>query len=69
MVEKSDEFDKWQAIRQNFTFQSFPVNTVPMKATINSSKFCSSKFLTCLICQISSQFSTVKVLRYTVLHL
>ena len=37
-----------------------------MKATINSSKFCSSKFLTCSIHQISSDFSTVKVLRYTV---
>ena len=35
-----------------------------MKATINSSKFCSSKFLTCSIRQILSDFSTVKVLRY-----
>ena len=33
-----------------------------MKATINSSK----KFLTCSIRQISSDFSTVKVLRYTI---
>ena len=32
-----------------------------MKATINSSKFCSSKFLTCLIRQILSDFSTVKI--------
>ena len=37
-----------------------------MKATITSSKFCSSKFLTCSNCQISSDFSTVIVLRYTV---
>ena len=40
-----------------------------MKATVNSSKFCSSKFLTCSIRQISSDFSTVKVLRYTVILL
>ena len=33
---------------------------------INSSKFCSSNFLTCFIHQISSDFSTVKDLRYTV---
>ena len=37
-----------------------------MKAIINSSKVCSSKFLTCSIRQILSDFSTVKVLRYTV---
>ena len=65
-MKKSDEFDEQQEIRQSFPFQSFPVNTFPMKATINSSKFCSSKFLTCSIRQISSDFSTVKVLRYTV---
>ena len=47
-----------------FSFNLFPVNTFPMKATINSSKFCSSKFLTCSIRQISSDFSTIKVLRY-----
>ena len=61
-------FDERQAIHQSFPFQSFSVNTFPMKATINSSKFCSSKFLTCSIRQISSDFSTVKVLRYTVYH-
>ena len=38
-----------------------------MKTTINSSKFCSSKFLTCSIRQISSDFSTIKVLHYMVL--
>ena len=37
-----------------------------MKATINSSKFCLSKFLTSSIRQILSDFSTIKVLRYTV---
>ena len=58
---------EWQVIRQNFPSNLFPVNTFPMKATINSSKFCSSNFLTCLIHQISSDFSTVKVLHYTVL--
>ena len=65
-MEKSDEFDEWQAIRQSFPFQSFVCNTSPMKATINSLKFCSPNFLTCLIRQISSDFSTIKVLRYTV---
>ena len=39
-----------------------------MKTLLNSSKFCLSNFLICLICQISSDFSTVKVLRYTVEH-
>ena len=34
--------------------------------TNNLSKFCSSNFLTCLIHQISSDFATVKILRYTV---
>ena len=66
MVEKSDEFDEWRAIRQIFHSSPFPVNTFPMKATTNSSKFCSSNFLTCLIRQVSSDFSTVKVLCYTV---
>ena len=61
-----DEFDEWRAICQSFPFQCFPVNTFPMKATINLSKFYSSNVLTCLICQNSSDFSTVKVLRYTV---
>ena len=65
-MEKSDKFDERRAICQSFPFQSFPVNTFPMKATINLSKFCSSKFLTCSIHQISSDFSTVKVLCYTV---
>ena len=37
-----------------------------MKATINSSKFYSSKFQECSIRQILSDFSTVKVLHYTV---
>ena len=37
-----------------------------MKAKINLSSFCSLKFLTCSIRQISSDFSTVKVLHYTV---
>ena len=59
-------FDERRAIYQSFPFQSFPVNSFPMKATINSSKFCSSKFLTCSIRQISSDFSTIKVLRYMV---
>ena len=53
-MEKSDKFDKWQAIRQSFPFQSFPCNTFPMKATINLSKFCLSNFLTCLIYQIQT---------------
>ena len=65
-MEKSDEPDERQTIRQSFPFQSFPVNTFPMKATINSSKFCSSMFLTFSIHQISSDFSTVKVLHYMV---
>ena len=65
--ENCDEFDERPAIRQSFPFQLFPVNAFPMKPTINSSKFCSSNFLTCLIRQISSDgFSTVKVFRYTV---
>ena len=38
-----------------------------MKATVNSSKFCLSNFHKCLIRQILSDFSTVKVLRYMVL--
>lgn len=66
MVKKSDEFDEWPAICQNFPFQPFPCNAFPVKPTINSSKYCSSNFLTCLIRQISSHFSTIKVLRYTV---
>ena len=49
-----------------FPSNLFPVNAFPMKPTINSSKFYSSNFLTCLIRQILSDFSTVKVLRYTV---
>ena len=53
-MEKSDEFDEWRAIRQSLPFHSFPVNTFPMKATINSSKFYSLKFLTCLIRQTFS---------------
>ena len=65
-MQKSDEFDEWWTIRQSFPFQSFPFNTFPMKVTINSSKFCSSNFLKCLIRQISSHFCIVKVLRYTV---
>ena len=40
-----------------------------MKTLLNSSKFCSSNFLICLIRQISSDFSTVKVLRYTVIYI
>ena len=62
-------FDEQRAIHQSFPFQSFPVNSFPMKATINSSKFCSSKCLTWSIRQISSDFSTVKVLCYTVVDL
>ena len=57
------KFDEWRAIHQSFPFQFFPCNTFPMKATINSLP----NFLTCLICQISLDFSTVKVLCYTVL--
>ena len=49
-----------------FPSNLFPVNTFSMKAIINLSKFCSSKFLTCSIHQISSDFSTIKVLHYTV---
>ena len=41
-----DEFYEQPAIRQ-----SFHVNTFPMKPTNNSSKFCSSKFRACTICQ------------------
>ena len=37
-----------------------------IKTLLNSSKFCSSNFLICLIHQISSDFSTVKVLHYMV---
>ena len=60
------KLDEWRAIRQNFSSNLFPVNTFPMKATINSSEFCSSNVLTWLIRQISSDFnSTVKVLRYS----
>ena len=32
---KSDKFDKWRAICQSFPSNLFPVNTFPMKATIN----------------------------------
>ena len=66
MVENLKNFDEQRVICQSFPFQSFPVNSFPMKATINLSKFCVSKFLTCSIRQILSGFSTVKVLRYTV---
>ena len=44
-----------------FPFNLFSVNTFLMKAIINLSKFCLSMF------QISSDFSAVKVLHYTVL--
>ena len=69
IVENLDSFDERRAIRQSFSFQSFkfPVNTFPMKATINLSKFCSSKLLTCSIHQILSDFS-IKVLRYTAIE-
>ena len=36
---------------------TFPLSVFPMKATINSSKFYSSKFQECSIHQISSHFS------------
>ena len=49
-----------------FSLSIFPVNTFPMKATISLSKFCLSKFLTCSIRQILSDFSTIKVLCYMV---
>ena len=45
-AKKSDEFDEWRAIRKSFPFQSFPINTFPMKATINSSKFCAIRYRT-----------------------
>ena len=35
MVEKSDKFDEWRAIRHSFPFQSFPCNISPMKASYN----------------------------------
>ena len=57
MVEKSDEFDEWQAIRQVFPSNLFHVNTFPMKTTINSKV---SDMLD------SSEFFTVTVLHYTV---
>ena len=61
-----DEFDERPAIRQSFPFQLFPVNAFPMKPTINSSKFCSSKFRARTICQSfpPSNFCTI---RYIVL--
>ena len=37
-----------------------------MKATICLLKFCLSKFVTCSIRQVLSDFSTIKVLRYMV---
>ena len=55
------EFWRTASDSSKFSLSIFPVNTFPMKATINS-----SKFLTCSIRQISSDFSTVKVLRHTV---
>ena len=39
-VEKSNEFDEWQAICQSFPCNLFPDNAFPIKATINSSKSC-----------------------------
>ena len=75
MGENCDEFDEWPAIRQSFPFQPFPCYCFSYEAYNQfvkvllvklSDMLDSSNFLTCLIHQISSDFSTVKVLRYTV---
>ena len=74
-MEKSDEFDESLAIRQSFPYQYFTLSLIAIDRVVicvgeynDSSKFYSSNFLTCLIRQISSDFSTVKVLRYTVCY-
>ena len=64
---KSDEFDEWLAIRQSFPFQPFLVNTFPMKPTINSSKFCSSKLRATPFVKIRQTFPPSKfcAIRYS----
>ena len=52
--------------KSKFSTLTFSLCVFPMKATINLSKFYSSKFRECSICQILLHFSTVKVLRYTI---
>ena len=44
MVEKSNQFDEWLAICQNFPYQYYSLNVLPVKPIINSPKFCSPKF-------------------------
>ena len=58
-------FDKRRVIRQSFLSNLFLLIAFPWR--LQSIRLCSSKFLTCSIHQISSDFSTVKILRYTVL--